>query len=379
MARRSRIGLGLASLLVALTTPPDLAAAPRSRWRHAIPGWGEPAAGGAMAFVLTQGHEVLALDARTGTLRWHRRTGGSGSTPRGSVVRLVRGLVIVGDGDVVAFDRDSGDVRWRFAAGDAAGVFLGAADEALVFSGSVTGTVHAIDAASGAARWSRRLGRGAGTVFPPAVSEDGAVVVSHTTTQGALRGGLTVLDRHGGVRWRLAFERGVGAAGAPVATAGLVIAVRTDGEIVAFDVRTGRRQWNWPKAAPSPLRPHGTRDLRALVAAGDVLVAGSMSGELVAYDVRSGAERWRYRSGPEGAPLRLRAIGDTVVAPYTDGTVVALDAATGVERWRLGDRRSPIEWPPAAAAGIIVASGSDAIEGWLVEPAEGEPGGGDRP
>jgi outer membrane protein assembly factor BamB len=366
MWRRSRTGLAVASTVLTLSTPLALSAGPRSLWRHAIPGWGEPAASGALVYVLSQSHDVLAIDGSSGAVRWRSRTGGAGGVPWGSVVRVAGRHVVVGDGDVVAFDRDSGAERWRFAPGGAAGVYLGAADDDLVLTGSLAGSVHAVDAASGAPRWSRRLAPDAAVAFAPAVSGR-AVVVTHASLRSELRGGVVVLDRRGRVRWRHDFEPGVAVAGPPVATATLAIVARTDGEIVAFDLRTGRQRRCWPKAAPTALWRNAGRDARALVVVGHILVAGSMSGDLVAYDVRTGAERWRYDSGPDGAPLRLRALADAVVAPYTNGTVVALDAATGSERWRIGHPRSPIEWSPARAAGVVVASGSAAIEGWQVE------------
>ena len=68
--------------------PGAAAGAPVVRWQLPLPGWGEPAADGSAAYVLTRAHEVVALDAATGSLRWRAPTGGPGDAPTGSPVRL---------------------------------------------------------------------------------------------------------------------------------------------------------------------------------------------------------------------------------------------------------------------------------------------------
>src|SRR5689334_15742802 len=88
--------------------------APVLKWRLPVHGWGEPASDGSSTFVLSQGHELLAVDNATGTIAWRSPTGGPGEVPWGSAVRITGDRVIVGDDAVVAFDRATGAVSWRF-------------------------------------------------------------------------------------------------------------------------------------------------------------------------------------------------------------------------------------------------------------------------
>ena len=152
--------LGTTALVSAAPAPQR--ATPVVRWQLPLPGWGEPAADDSAAYFLTRTHEVVSVDAATGSIRWRSHTGGAGDVPTGTQVRLAPARVLVGDGGIVAFDRASGRRVWRFEApdGDDPGVFLGAADADLVVAGSPMGRLYAVDAVSGAVRWTRDIADG---------------------------------------------------------------------------------------------------------------------------------------------------------------------------------------------------------------------------
>ena len=152
--------LGASALVSAAPAPRR--PTPVVRWQLPLPGWGEPAADDAAAYFLTRTHEVVSVDAATGSIRWRSQTGGAGDVPTGTQVRLASARVLVGDGGIVAFDRASGRRVWRFEApdGDDPGVFLGAADADLVVAGSPMGRLYAVDAVSGAVRWTRDIAAG---------------------------------------------------------------------------------------------------------------------------------------------------------------------------------------------------------------------------
>src|SRR5687768_2658928 len=129
--------LGIGSAAANPSGPPPV------QWRHALPGWGQPAADDTTVFVLTRRHELAALDLATGSLRWRAYTGGPGEAPHGSQVRVAGRLAIVGDDGIVAFDRATGETAWRFvpAAGRSPGIFLGEVFDGLVLAGSLSGDV----------------------------------------------------------------------------------------------------------------------------------------------------------------------------------------------------------------------------------------------
>ncbi len=68
------VWLGATAIVSAAPAPPR--ASPVVRWQLPVPGWGEPAADDSAAYFLTRTHEVLSVDAATGSIRWrsdHRR------------------------------------------------------------------------------------------------------------------------------------------------------------------------------------------------------------------------------------------------------------------------------------------------------------------
>jgi len=358
-----------------LSTAPARRAIPLVRWQLPVPGWGEPAVDDSAAYFLTRTHEVLSVDASTGSIRWRSTTGGGGEVPTGTQVRLASARVLVGDGGIVAFDRASGRRLWRFDApdGDDAGVFLGAADADLVVAGSPMGRLYAIDAATGAVRWTRGIATGERrAVFAP-VHVGRLIVASFTTFDGPLSGGMVAFDRAGGRQWTYRFNGGAGAAGPPVVAGDAVVVARTDGRIEAVRPASGRRVWVIGPEAPSPRGAAG-RDIRALASHANQLVVTSLKGPVRGYDVRSRRQQWAFGDGPADAvALRIRVCGDQLYLPYSDGSIVVLDLHTGQERWRTQDD-GQFDWPPAASATSIYVSAGEALWAFDSHPLEAAPG-----
>jgi outer membrane protein assembly factor BamB len=364
--------------------PPTPNRTPAVRWQLALPGWGEPAADDSAAYFLTRTHEVVSVDAGTGSIRWRSHTGGTGDVPTGTQVRLAPGRVVVGDGGIVAFDRASGRRMWRFEApdGDDAGVFLGAADADLVVAGSPGGRLYAVDALSGAVRWTRDVAHGRRRVVFAPVHVGPLIVASFTTFDGPLAGGLVAFARTGRRRWTHRFGAGAGAAGPPVAAGNAAAVARTDGHIDVVRPASGRRIWGLgPAAAFAGGAP--ARDIRALASHADQLVATSLNGPIRAYDLGSRRQRWEFGDGPRDAvALRVRVQRDRLYVPYSDGSLVALDLETGAERWRTTGSGQSFDWPPAASATAIFAPAAETLWAFHLHPLDTAPrpehGGVDR-
>ena len=89
MLMRLRLGrIGAACSVLVCIASAGQASPPAVRWTHRAPGWGEPAATGALAYFMTREHEVVALEAATGALRWRVSTGGRGDTPWGTATAI---------------------------------------------------------------------------------------------------------------------------------------------------------------------------------------------------------------------------------------------------------------------------------------------------
>lgn len=366
----------LADLARGSAEPASPVRAPIARWQLALPGWGEPAADASLAYFQTRHHEVVAVDIATGLLTWRTRTGGAGEVPTGTVVRLARSSVIVGDSGIVALDRTTGRERFRYTApdGDDPGVFLGGIREDLIVAGSPMGRLYALDTVTGALRWRRDIAAGERrAVFAPAwVGE--LVVAAFTTFDGALAGGLAAFDRRGNRRWTRHFAAGIGAAGPPIAVGHLAVAARTDGGVEIVEPASGRTVWTLPPES-STRASSGQRDIRALTSLGRLLVVTSFHGPIRAFDARTRVQHWEYSGGPlDAVAMRVRGYGGRIYVPYSDGSLVALDGTTGLEVWRIGPEAGSYDWPPAAGSEAVFAGGSHALCAFGNEPQDAAAG-----
>ncbi len=239
-------------------------------------------------------------------------------------------------------------------------------------AGSPMGRLYALDAVSGAVRWTRDVTAGERRVVFAPIRAGALVVASFTAFDSPPSGGLVAFDRAGRCRWRHRFDAGAGAAGPPVVVGDVVVVGRTDGRIEAVRPDSGRRAWMLAAEA-SPPDDMGGRDIRALASSARQLLATSLKGPIRAYDVRGRQQRWAFDDGPiDAVALRVRVYGDQLYVPYTDGSLVAIDVRTGTEHWRIGPAADSFDWPPAASATSIVASGAGALWAFNIQPLESD-------
>ena len=359
------VGAAVATLAAFGATASDPAASPL--WHLAGEGRGRPAADWSTAFFLSKRHEVVALHAQSGEVRWRASTGEPGDTTNGSAVALAADIVTAGDYNVVAFDRASGELRWRFEPDDGygPGIYLGDAIDSAIFTGSPAGRVYAIDARTGSARWTTVIEDDRKTtVFPP-VADDDIVIASYTSFTAPNTGGVVALDlATGGIQWRAAFppvaekRTATNAAGGPLIVDDAVIATRGDGVIHAFDRGDGTIRW---VIAGVNLPGRTVDDYRPLARSGRTLVAGSLTGVVDAYDLSTREKKWRYAGELNGSiAFAIAADERYVYVPYVGGRLVALNIADGTERWRTGNLQAGFVWPPASAGDRIYLAGSGA-------------------
>jgi outer membrane protein assembly factor BamB len=347
-----------------------LSSEPVQLWHLDGVGRGLPAADSSTAYFLTKQHEVLAVDVISGTVRWRGNTGAADEATWGSRLLLAGSVVVAGDYDVVAFGRTSGALRWRFSPVDGygPGIYLGGASDGLVFTGSPSGRVYAVDDTSGEVRWSALIEDGTSTVFQPA-ADRGLVVAGYTTFTTPARGGIVALDiSTGHERWRTAFPRSDNAslgsawAGGPLPMHDLIVAASSSGEVYGLDRNDGSIRWSLPRVSESCVGSSSSpsQDFRPLSVAGRTLVAGSLTGCLEAFNLDTRFVLWR-RPGVDDGSVAFSVVTDhqTVYVPYVGGRLRAFDVSDGKLRWEIGNARRRFLWPPALADGLMFVASAE--------------------
>ncbi|MDQ3514273.1 MAG: PQQ-like beta-propeller repeat protein [Chloroflexota bacterium] len=219
--------------------------------------------------------------------------------------------VRLGLAGLVAFDRFSGDVRWRVTtefSADVSHSITPSVSQGLVILRSPTGSMTAFEAGTGGEVWTLAArpipadqsagGNGLGPI-DPLRGPNGVAISGGTIYAANLSGGLTAVDLLSGrVIWETANDQ------SSVTLAPVVAGGR------AYVVLRGRAVEEGP---PGPAR-------------------------LVAVDISTGEDIWGRDFSPwEFHDQPLDVTGNTLLVPFgtAQGTIVlALDAASGVEVWR---------------------------------------------
>ncbi len=277
------------------------------------------------------GHAGLAPSGPAGNpvVQWRVNFG----APVRSDIPIVGDLVIApsDDGTIHALSIADGSERWSFRPGT---TLTGpTVANGAVYVADGTGSVLAIDLATGAQRWRSTTTIDGAT---SSVVGDGAIYVG--TGDGQIEG----LEIGSGVeRWRTTASLDRQPVGAPAYADGIVYAGTTEG-LVALRSSTGDLLWRVDLGGD----PFGT----VVVANGIAYVgpgAGVTTGRLRAVDAKTGHLLWQIDE-----PLTSPSVaGSLAVSVGSNGVVSARDTATGHERWRFQD--SGINRAPAIANGVV--------------------------
>jgi outer membrane protein assembly factor BamB len=260
-----------------------------------------------------------------GEVRWRAAveptTRGIHGTPA-----VANGQVYVGayDGAMYAFDLATGRRAWRTDIGDAIGsspVYLNGVCYIAVEYAEPSGSVAAVDTASGAVRWLD----GWPTDHPHstlALDRDAGRLVVGANDGVCYAWSFPKLER----AWT--FETG-GAIKGPVAVHdGLAIFGSWDHQVYALSLDDGSEVWSFEADADVMSGP--------AVANGQVYV-GSHDSRLYALDAASGAEQWRFDT--DGWLIgSVTATRDHVLVGSYDARLYAVDASSGEEAWHVTGR-----------------------------------------
>jgi outer membrane protein assembly factor BamB len=333
---------GLASLPIQLPPP------------ERNPAW--PQSGGlpSHAFHHLAANDDLQLAWRAGI--------GTGSADSGQL--LARPVVAEGrvftmdaEGTISAFDAQTGDLAWRFEPEelrDEAEFGGGLAyDGGWLFATLSSGTVIALNAASGTEVWNRSLLLPLRA--PPTVSDGRLLVVSADNQVYALDGETgQPLWRHTG------FLEGTGLLGGPSPAVGdsVVVVPYSSAEVYALRLENGRPLWN--DTVQRPRRTQGLAEINDIdgmpvIDASRVYVAG-YGGQTAAIDLLRGIRVWDIDLASIETPWLA---GDFIYLLTARGEVVCLLRDNGRVRWvsplpHLTDPGDPISEPITWTGPILV-------------------------
>jgi outer membrane protein assembly factor BamB len=224
-------------------------------------------------------------------------------------------------GELVAFDARTGDVRWRRALPATESSPLAAGG--LVWVGDWSGTVSAFDARTGRLRW--RFAANGAVKSSPALAAGRLFV-------GTYGGRLYALDPWTGKElWRASVQPRLGASGrfysTPAVAHGRVYLGATDGKVYAYGARTGALRWSFSTSGyvyGSPALWH------------DFVLIGSYDRRFYALDAATGALRWSFdaRGAISGS---ASVVGNVVYVSTLAERTFALDTRSGRRLWSFPD------------------------------------------
>ncbi len=231
------------------------------------------------------------------------------------------------NGEVVALDARTGKLRWRRVIGPSETSPLVAGR--LVYVGDWTGAVYALAARTGRTVWTYRTG---GEV------KGGFALTGRRLFVGSYDHHLYALNaRTGKLIWRASAQERLGSQGTfystPAAAYGRVYIGSTDGKVYSFGASTGELRWSQSTGGYVYASPAVWKE-RILV--------GSYSGKFFSLDAATGDVRWTFTAnGPISGSASV--IGNVVYFSTLAGRTYGLEAATGKRVWSFPDGKySPV-------------------------------------
>ena len=237
------------------------------------------------------------------------------------------------------------------------------------------GVLAALDATSGALRWTQQLDASASGA--PTVSGDLVYVTAGDNTGWAVNRG------DGRVEWQIGASddsNNILGAPAPALTDELAIFAFGSGEVQAVFRQGGLSRWDASVLGKRPGRAFSNvSDVTAApVVSGDRVYLGNQSGRIVALDVDSGMRVWSAREGATGP---VWPVGGSLFAVSDLNELLRLDDTDGSRIWgvelpnfvkRKPKKQSRIvvhHGPIVAGGRVIIASGDGVLRSY--DPANG--------
>jgi outer membrane protein assembly factor BamB len=324
-------------------------------WQHQFSGgvsqnvldnilFAQPVLSGDTLVAVVRGGVMWSIDSKTGAAL---RLGDLGDNVFGNLA-LAGNVVFAGTqhGHVAAYSLPLGHKLWSTAL-DGIIRFGPAAGGQQVFVNTITTTesiVSALDAATGKVQWSRHFNNGSGQP----VLDRGKLYVAGDAI-------LALDPKTGETLWR---SDPFDALGSLAVYNGVVYAGSNSGPAVTFvalDAETGHSIWQ----GHDPVRFRSSRP--AYDPATQMILAGASDGQLFAYEARTGKRRWSFWT--DGALESDPQVQDGVVYVTTQsGTLYAIDVATGRLLTNFIPGTTVFTFaPPLVAAGYVYAAHGETL------------------
>ena len=278
------------------------------------------------------------------------------------------------DGSLYAVNRADGTQRWKFdTRGPIAS--SPAFHDGLVYISSVDGLVYAVEAATGKSRWTfatkgerRFTAPGIHGAIPRTermpdpfdVFMSSPMIANGTLFIGSGDQNVYALDAAtGALRWTFATGDVVHAS--PALADGVVYIGSWDRNLYALDATTGRERWRYTTGNDTVIYNQIGIASSAAISDGMVFVGGR-DGKFHVVDARTGAAKWVHNNNG-GWTIASPAVRNGVVYfPTSDGTrFKALDASTGTVKFDLQNKAVSFSSP--AIAGDVAFYGTS--DGYL--------------
>jgi outer membrane protein assembly factor BamB len=191
-----------------------------------------------------------------------------------------------------------------------------------VMIGSCAGTLYALDRTKGTPIWSYDTkADGEAAQFHGELLLIGDTIVVPTNTDGD--GNVYAFDvRTGDLRWKATFKFGV--ATAPLLVSGRVIVAAANGDVAAIEPKTGKIAWKVSPAGPIKQSPN----VPSPAAIGDRILVADNTGKMFGLDASSGKTVW---TTPLAAlpNTSLTVIGKSVVVGTVDNFLNWIEPGSG--------------------------------------------------
>ena len=251
---------------------------------------------------------------------------------------IADGMLFVGawDGSLHALDAETGAPVWSYATPSPIDSSP-AVGRGIVYVGSFH-RLYAVDEATGSLRWSYPIGR---ADFASPTVAGGLVFI------GGMGG--TVYAVHAGsgsLAWT--YRTGGHIESSPAVADGVVYVSSGNGKVYALDAATGTKLWAGSTQGlqySSPAVVHGT------------VFIGSFGG-IYAFDASTGRKLWRRWLG-DSVQCSPAVAGGVVYTGNRGGEIFALDAANGHVRWKAATGGLEIFASPAVANGVVYVASKD--------------------
>lgn len=305
------------------------------RWRLVLPG---VTAGLAMShgtvYAMTDNGYVYAADAKTGAQRWASSLGHVYSDPSNVPIPTIaddRVFVADSGGTLHVLDAANGVELWSYASDEAVPYNIVTADGLAYVS--TTTRLLALNARDGKLIWQQPYLSPVSFSVPAAA--DGVLVTGDDT------GDVQALDaKTGAARWTTRLS---GQLRAPAVAGGRVFITSGDGYLAALDAATGKELWR----AQSPA---GWSRYRSPSVADGIVIAAVQDTAVVAFDAATGRQLWSFASGADAQASYLPVVaGHSVYFAIERGGIVELDLMTGRE---LAVSSAPISGGSAVVPGL---------------------------